>query len=356
MSKRYENAFARRQHGVTLVEVMIAMLVGLILLAGITTLVVNASRGNRDIDAAARQLENGRYAVKSLSKHLQHAGFWGRLYPPAAPGMPSVPGGLPNACTAPVTAAILQADMPLHIQGEDSPAGDPAANCLGDADHVDGTDIVTVRRAAGTDHTPTEANDAANAAAFYLQTSHTAFDIDTGANADPGANGFGITELDAAGNAVTAPLYQYRVDTFFVSPRTRPVNVGACDGDDADNGDEIPTLMHLRLVDTGFCAQAVATGVEDMQIEYGVDTTNNGTPNQYTTAPADTTAWSNVMGVRLYLLVRSTENVGAIGANKSYNLGQTAPKVVADPGDGFSRHVFTTTARLVNPSGRRETP
>lgn len=354
MSKRQENVSARRPQGMTLVEVLIAMLVGVILLAGISTLVVNASRSNRDLDAAARQLENGRYAAQSLGKHVRHAGFWGRLYPPAAASMPAAPGALPNACTTPATAAMLQADMPVHIQGEDSPAGTPTAACLTDADHVDGTDIVTIRRLAGTAHTVAQAN--ANAAAFYLQASHNAFNIDVGANADPGDNGFGITELDAAGNPVTAPLYQYRVDTFFVSPRTRPVNVGACDGNNADDGDEIPTLMRLRLDDTGFCAQAVAVGIEDLQIEYGVDTSNNGTPNQYTTAPADVAAWTNVMGLRLYLLARSTENVNAVGAGKSYTLGQTAPKVVNDPDDGFSRHVFTTTARLVNPSGRRETP
>lgn len=354
MSKRYEKAFEQRQRGVTLVEVMIAMLVGVILLAGITTLAVNASRSNRDIDAAARQLENGRYATQSLGNHLRHAGFWGRLYPPAASGMPAMPGALPNACTSPATAAMLEADMPVHIQGEDSPAGDPAANCLADADHVDDTDIVTIRRASSALHTVADAN--ANAAAFYLQTSHTAFDIDTGANADPGNNGFGITELDAAGNPVTAPLYQYRVDTFFVSPRTRPVNISACDGNDADDGDEIPSLMQVRLVNTGFCAQAVAVGIEDMQIEYGIDTTNNGAPNQYATVPAAVADWDDVVSVRAYLLARSTENVNAVGAGKSYTLGQTAPKVVNDPDDGFSRHVFTTTVRLVNPSGRRETP
>lgn len=269
----------------------------------------------------------------------------------AAPGMPALPGALPQACTAAgtaVTAAMLQSDMPVHIQGEDSPTGDPAADCLGDADHVDGTDIVTVRRAASQPHDVATAN--ANPGMFYLQTSHNAFAINTGDNA-----GFGITEQDAAGNIVPAPLYQYRVDTFFISPRTRPVDIAACDGNDGDDGDATPTLMQARLVGATFCAHAVAVGIEDLQIEYGVDTTNNGTPNQYTTAPADVGAWANVMGVRLYLLARSTENVDAT-SGKSYTLGQTAPKVVDDPGDGFSRHVFTTTARLINPSGRRETP
>lgn len=344
----------KRQYGLTLVEVMVAMLVGVILLAGITTLVVNASRSNRDLDAAARQLENGRYATRLVSAHIQHAGFWGRLYPPVASGMAGLPGALPDACPAAVTDAILEADMPIHIQGEDSPAGTPTATCLSDADHVDGTDIVTIRRAASPAHTIAQAN--ANSTSLYLQAAHATFDIDSGSNASAGTNGFGITEFDSLGALVAAPLYQYQVDTFFISPRTRPVNVSACDGDDGDDGEAIPTLMQARLVGTGFCAQAIALGIEDMQVEYGVDTTGNGTPNQFTTDPGTVTNWSDVMGVRLYLLSRSIENVNADAGSKSYNLGQTAPKVVNDPGDGFSRHVFTNTVRLVNPSGRREAP
>lgn len=346
----------RRQRGVTLVEVMIAMLVGLILLAGITTLVVNASRSNRDVDAAARQLENGRYAAQTLSQHLQHAGFWGRLYPPGASEMASVPDDLPEACVTPMTAAILEADMAIHIQGENAPTGDPAADCLSDADHVDGTDIVTIRRAANIAHNIATAN--ANANTFYLQTASESFALDTGTNVQAANDGLGITEVDASGVDVPAPLYQYRIDTFYISPRTRPVDATPCDGDTGDTGEAVPTLMHMRLVDAGFCAQAVAVGIEEMQIEYGVDedfTDLDGIPDKYTAAPADTEEWSGVMSVRLYLLTRSTENVGA-AAGKSYTLGEVSPKVVDDPGDGFSRHVFTTTTRLVNPSARLEQP
>ncbi len=85
--------------------------------------------------------------------------------------------------------------------------------------------------------------------------------------------------------------------------------------------------------------------------------TDSGTPNRYETAAgvADTSEWTNVVGVRLYLLVRSTQHVGS-SAGKNYVLGEASPVAVADPGDGFSRHVFTTTVRLVNPAGRKEEP
>lgn len=355
-----------RQRGMSLIEVMIAMVVGLILLAGITLLVVNASRSNRDVDAAARQLENGRYASQVIGEHLRHAGFWGRLFPPEAQGMATTPAALPNACATPVTAAMLQSDMALHIQGEENPTGDPAAACIGDADHVDGTDIVTIRRAANVNHDVATAN-GAGSNQFYIQASITTFAIDTGDQAvddptNPTQHAFGVTELDrdGAGNVITvpAPLHQYRVDTFYISPSTRPANPCNADGSDPE---AIPTLMHMRLNATGFCARPVAVGVENLQLEYGIDTSSigasdAGTPNTFLTADAMTPGdWANVVGVRVYLLVRGTQDVNAV-AGKQYRLGEASPITVADPGDGFSRHVFTTTTRLVNPAGRREAP
>ena len=342
-----------RQRGVTLVEVMVAMVVGLILLAGITTLVVGASRSNRDVDAAARQLENGRYAALTVADHLRHAGFWGNLYPNAAPAMPATPAALPDPCPSTVDAATLRDAMPLHIQGENNP-GTPAAGCLGDADHVDNTDIVVVRRASTTD-----VGLAVAGSTYYIQSAATAFALDSGANAntDPDAapqnQAFGITLQDAAGNTVRAPVRAYRTEIFYISPST--VASSPCGGD-AGTGEDIPTLMRMRLDGGTFCAEPIAVGIEDLQVEYGIDSNGDGTPEgAYTDNPGTPAAWADVMGVRVYLLARSTTNVDAQGG-KTYYLGEDAPVLVNDPGDGFTRHVFTSTARLVNPSGRRETP
>lgn len=350
----------RGQGGFSLVEIMVAMVLGLILLAGITLLVTSASRSNRDVERAARRLENGRYAAETLADEIQHAGYYGGLYPNQAPAMPAVPAALPNACTEPATAANLTADMPLFIQGEDSPTGNPTAACLADADHVDGTDIVVVRRADTVTTTPTQANAAANT--FFIQASATQFSLDSGSNSDPTNNGFGVThkDLDADGNPDPADIRAWHVDIFYISPRTRPVNAPACDGN-ADTGDAVPTLMRLRLDDTAWCAEPIAAGIENLQLEYGIDTSGNGTPNAYEEHPDNPQEWANIMGVRIYLLARSAETTPGFTDTKSYTLGEG----VAGPdgtdtygpfNDGYPRHVFTTTARLVNPSGRREAP
>ena len=56
----------------------------------------------------------------------------------------------------------------------------------------------------------------------------------------------------------------------------------------------------------------LAEGVEDLQVEYGIDANGDGTPDRYLVAPdpalgAGFGEWSNVMAVRLYLLARSID-------------------------------------------------
>jgi type IV pilus assembly protein PilW len=62
---------------------------------------------------------------------------------------------------------------------------------------------------------------------------------------------------------------------------------------------------------------------------------------------------ANVVAVKLHLLARNLEATPGYTDSKSYQL--SGPPIAA-ANDGFKRHVFSTTVRLVNPSARREAP
>jgi type IV pilus assembly protein PilW len=62
---------------------------------------------------------------------------------------------------------------------------------------------------------------------------------------------------------------------------------------------------------------------------------------------------TNVVTVRIHVLARSLEPTQGYSDTKTYTLGTGT---MGPFGDGFKRHVFTTTVRLINPAGRRETP
>jgi type IV pilus assembly protein PilW len=60
---------------------------------------------------------------------------------------------------------------------------------------------------------------------------------------------------------------------------------------------------------------------------------------------------NNVVAAKVYVLARSLEVTPGYTDTKTYQLGSTT---INPLGGGFKRHVFSTTVRLVNPSGRRE--
>ena len=67
-------SYRQRQRGVTLIELMVAMVLGLIVAAGIVTLFLSTSSSNRAQNQMARLQEEGRYAVNRISADLKMAG------------------------------------------------------------------------------------------------------------------------------------------------------------------------------------------------------------------------------------------------------------------------------------------
>jgi type IV pilus assembly protein PilW len=69
--------------------------------------------------------------------------------------------------------------------------------------------------------------------------------------------------------------------------------------------------------------------------------------------PCTTEQLMNATAVRIYVLARSRDATRGYTDTKTYTLGSAT----AGPfNDGFKRHVYTTTVRLPNVSGRRERP
>jgi type IV pilus assembly protein PilW len=71
----------RRQHGLSLVELMVALTIGLFLTAGIIQLFIGTNQTYRFNESMARLQENGRFALEILSRDLRMAGFVGCVKP-----------------------------------------------------------------------------------------------------------------------------------------------------------------------------------------------------------------------------------------------------------------------------------
>ena len=94
-------------------------------------------------------------------------------------------------------------------------------------------------------------------------------------------------------------------------------------------------------------AEELVEGIEQMQVQYGVDTTGDVIVDAYRTADqvqADG-QWNDVISVSVALLVRSLEQYGTDTDQRAYTLLDVN---VAAPADRRLREVFTATASIRN--------
>jgi type IV pilus assembly protein PilW len=338
---------------VSIVEMMVAVTLGLFILAGIGLTLSNTSHSRTELDRALQQIENSRYAMQILANDLRHAGYYGRFL-----GELATPAALPDPCAT--SLASLEAGMALPVQGYDAPAVLPAelAACVSSDDYVARTDILVVRRAEAT---APLAVAAASPGQVYLQStawpSGPRYVLGTGSN--PAV--FTLLEKrdDHSGATVPAGLLPYNVHVYFVSRCDIPASGASCNGVTDDGGRSIPTLKRLELAAdaTGNPVMRLVPlveGVQDLQLDYGIDEpgVGDGSPDSYITAPATTAQWRNVVAVQVNLLATNTEPTMGHVDSKRYNLGLAGS--VGPFGDTVKRHASAAVVRINNVSGPRE--
>lgn len=358
-----------RQRGLSLIELMISLTIGLILLAGLSLLFVESSRSHRELSEASKQIENGRYAIQLLTDDLHTAGFYGRF---ADLSTIPTPGVAPDPCHVTSTDTLYDA-LPIHIQGYAAAnfTSRPTVSALCSAflttaNLQPGSDVFAIRRADTT--TLTQGVSTATNQEVYIQASATA-EIQKGAgiviSAASKADGTaaGVTNKDGS----AAPIRKYHVHVYFVAPCSIPAGGGSiCTGANDDGGRPIPTLKRLELSvspSTGSTAMnlvALVEGIEMMKIDYGVDllpnpnpvnTVGDGAPEiPFVRTPATPANWADVVGANLYILSRNPQP-GAYTDTKTYVMGLTGDY---EPGGNFKRHLYSASVRLTNPSMRRE--
>jgi len=341
----------RRQAGLTLVEFMVAIVIGMLMIAAMATLIANQSTSRAEVDRAGKLIENGRYAMSTIVTDAQLAGYWGEYY--ASPGT----GGAMDPCST--TVSDLQNDTLEHVQGYDDTAGS-FPSCI--SNRKSGTDVLVVRR-ADPDTSDIETGGLVDWAKvkqgqLYIQTGLTSgqmgkvLDLGQSTQALNTAK-FALTQKDTT---KVAKLHKVYVHIYYISKCSVEVS-GSCTG--ADGGTPIPTLKRVDLGVSGtapaYSTVTIAEGIENMQVDYGQDTDTDGAPDAYVNASSITTAtgWSTVMTARIYLLARAAEvTPGYSDSGRTYSLGTYGTTSAPAGETGYRRHVFTQTVRFVNPAGR----
>jgi type IV pilus assembly protein PilW len=335
-----------RQRGYTIVELMIAITISLIILLGLVTVFASNSRTRGEIERANQQTDNGRYGLQLIIDDLHNAGYLAVLNPiPLA-----TPTAKPDPCATGV--ASLNSALPIAVQGYDNGANAPT--CLSDVRA--GTDILVIRRAS-TCAVGTAGCDAYAAGDPYFQASNcnSSTELASGNIAtffvlDTNSANFTLHQKDCV---TAASRYQYRTHIYFVANDDQP-------------GDGIPTLKRAELGAGAFTIVPLVEGVENLQIEYGLDTSvpTTGSPAVYTANPDIYNGcvpsvcigyWRNAVAAKINLLTRSTTTTQGYVDSKVYTLGLNADgsvNTVGPFGDGYKRHAYESIVTLNNVAGR----
>lgn len=369
------------QSGLSLVELMVAVAISLVILAALVALFVNTSRSSREFARANSMIENGRLAVQVLESDIIHAGYWGTYVPDfddqtAAAVPDDVPTAIPDPCLA-YDPATWNDDYIDNLIGMPVQVYDDAAVCAGIiTDRLAGTDVLIVRHLEPCVPGTLPNCEAALAGRLYFQSTLCLDDLD---DPDPDRKldtaGFTLFQRDCVTPAVARRFMSsiYYVRNFAVTA-----------------GDAIPTLVRSRFdLAGGVLAHQPAVplieGIQGFHVQLGIDdlsetgaavdfteavewadpdtrttSTNrgDGVPDDdflscTTAAPCAAGALMNLTAVKFYVLARGREASQGHTDTKQYELGETT---LGPFNDAFQRHVFMTTVRLPNISGRRLTP
>ncbi|GIU27311.1 type IV minor pilin protein PilW [Shewanella sp. MBTL60-007] len=310
------------QYGMSLVELMVALLISLFLSAGILTM-FSMSSSNVTTTSQFNQLqENGRIALTIMERDISQLGFMGDLTgtdfvvgvnttvdSPLAAADDCIGAGLNNAS--------LPNNEPAHFRrlwGYENGVSAQSLACL--IGVKDRTDVIQIKRFIG----PSVAAGASTG--YYV--SSTASQAIFFNNAVPSAN------------LLNARIWEYQHHVYYI--------------DEANN---IPMLNRKTLSATGMKNdEQLVEGVENIRFLYGFDNDGDSTPDRYIPAENVTSLmWDNesfqrLVAIKIYVLVRSTEQDKSYTNETSYQLGD---KVIAAPKDNYRRKIMSTTVVLENP-------
>ncbi|MES3008805.1 MAG: PilW family protein [Pseudomonadota bacterium] len=311
----------KRHQGFTLIELLVSLTLGLVLITGAVLVFINNNRSAIQDEQISRLLENGRFVIRTLSRELAMAGFWGKfLEISEVDEHDSVV--VAADCGDGATPWLMDLNALEFLDDADSTAVAAQFECIDSTTIAEGSDIIALKRVA--DAETADADVVADQ--LYLRTNGVAGSMYLGAGADtPPAL------VGTPGNWAYMPRIFY-VRNYYL-----------------EEGDDLPALCHATLDPSAagsMMTECLVDGVEQIQIEFGVDDDGDFVADYFIEAPS-AAELNDAVSVRVYVLVRSVNSVPGYTNDKTYTLGNT---VLAAFNDSYYRRVFNTTVVLRNPA------
>lgn len=338
------------QLGLTLVELMVGVVVGLMIVGVVVSVFVGANRNFTQDQLVGRMQENARHATRIIAQDLSMLGFWGPVLEPSG-----INAAVRDCTTSPDNSNAAKcggfyANTVLTMAADDdcgpgtgsstpsnwayeigsfvevvneSSASDAEDKfeCIDGTEFLGSTDILVIKRLQGQ---PVDANrgEEDDDGKVFLRT-----------NGDAAM----MLEYDHEDSApADAEDWEYLVRLYYVRNHF------------LDDGDGIPTLYRKTLDGNGMETEdgGVAQGIEYVHVMFGIDTGSDGIPDYYKSQPTAVELRATVTA-KVYVLARSIDPDPLYTNAKTYQLGDVTKDFSGNP-DSFYRRVFTTTVAIRN--------
>ncbi len=341
--------FHKKQSGLSLIEIMVALVISLFLLGGIVQVFLGNKTAYRFSDASARVQENGRFALDAIAGDIRMAGSWGCY---SLVDDENGDGDLSDDNPNIYNQLNFTADAAYDFVDR------PAVTATNGGGDWTTNDTLTIRGAQPGQTTLT---------ATLPGTSPISGDVVISA-----ANSFAVNDIAVLTNCFASNIFQITAisaDGTTVShgsgtgtPGNSSANFSSTSiGDDfkansaalfslqevtysigiSGSGSGEPALFRTR---NGINAELLE-GIENFQILLGEDTDGDGSANQYRESHLVGNL-QNVTAVRLWLVVRSEQDF-IVDVTQTYTINGTN----INPGDRRFRQVFSATIALRNRAG-----
>ena len=359
-----------RQRGLSLVELMVALTIGLMILSAATTIMVTSKITYTTQDSLARLQENARFAIHLVSRDIRMAGYYG-CADQVSTVSNQLNAGAPNSDWFDFTQAVEGADSAGTLYPSNASIT-PATGVT----RVAGSNAFALRYAEPSDQIllvsemtqqsasmKVASNSGLNPGEIVMITDCDGADIFQITNLNP-AGGFDNVIHNTGsgqwpGNSTDNNPHKlskaYRADARIMRFNSVRYYIG-------EKADGVRSLFRQTVVGSGGNASTqhmeLVEGVEDMRVTYGVDMDGDKIPDRYLKAgaPGLTSAlhWENVVSMRVGFLFSTVANTDANQPGKTFGtqidekVYDVNGDVVNPPDTRRERRVFLTTVTVRN--------
>jgi type IV pilus assembly protein PilW len=319
----------KQSYGFSLVELMVAMVVGLIIVSGAFSLHSGSRKTQAVNEMQMDMVADARFAIDMIVYDLRHAGMWGGTNKGVYIDCKSATSG--GETPAPLTiggdcVAGWYSDLSRPVFATDHTAGNPyPATCIpGSEAYLAGTDVLEIRYADSNTTLPADLQPNQ----VYVRSNNKDGRIFVGATQPV------LASYDSSSLTKNHELHAY---AYYISDFTDAA------------GDGIPSLRRVALVNAATLQnQTLISGVTDLQVQFGVDVDGDQVIDRYVNPDAVAASdWSAVYAAKIWLVMRSDQPQRGVDTAKSFRIAG-APAVTLGGPDDFRYFMVSSVVNLRN--------